>query len=193
MKPHNIRPRRLCLLFVVMLWLVGCGGPLVVSEYGSPYSPLGPPYFLDPSLAPHSGTDFGGNFGDPAIAVADGYVVRLIDKPETCGNGLVIFHRQFDRYTIYCHLQKVVARAAQDVKRGELIGTLGDSGNASGCRRIRPCPIVHLELSASPSGHLVATPGVNVDPLVVSVGCFDPRKAYPTDRLVLTYPVRCKD
>jgi hypothetical protein len=32
-----------------------------------------------------------------------------------------------------------------------------------------------------------------VDPLPLTVGCFDSKQAYPTDRLVLTYPAQCKN
>ena len=163
----------------------------IVSEYGSPYGPNGPPNLLPSSLALHSGVDFGGNFGDVVIAPADGYVVRTVDVPYGCGNGLVIFHGGFDRYTHFCHLQTVSARPHTLVRRGDLIGTIGDSGNARGCRPA--CPIVHMELSRVPNGSFVAVPDQNFDPIKSSVGCFDPAKTYPTDRLLLTYPVRCRD
>ncbi len=45
---------------------------------------------------------------------------------------------------------------------------------------------LHLELQR---GHNVK--GIE-DPLPRMVGCFDEMKLYPADRLVLTYPVKCR-
>ncbi len=149
---------------------------------------------LPNSLAPHSGVDFSGKFGDDVIAPADGDVVAHMGaNPATCGNTVALFHRDFSRYTIYCHFQTVRVQPGMTVKRGDVIGTLGDSGNAADCRLIRACAIVHMEVSAVPRGHPRAKPGETFNALDYSVGCFDPAKTYPTDRLVLTYPVRCKD
>jgi hypothetical protein len=54
--------------------------------------------------------------------------------------------------------------------------------------------VITLLLSACIGGarELLAS-GAKIDPLPLTVGCFDLGKSYPTDRLVLTYPVRCKD
>jgi hypothetical protein len=45
---------------------------------------------------------------------------------------------------------------------------------------------VHLELQRGTDRSDVE------DPMSRLAGCFDPRAAYPTDRLVLTYPVSCR-
>ena len=188
---RSVRQRHLLLTFAMAVSLAGCRGPLILSEYGALYGALGPqvPYRRP---GPHAGVDFGGNFGDPVIAAANGEVSRLISAPESCGTGVVIRHREFERHTVYCHLEELLVGPFQQVKRGEPIGRMGDSGNARDCRRVRPCPHVHLELTASETGH-VAVSGVTFDPMASSAGCFDSMKTYPTDRLVLTYPVRCKN
>jgi hypothetical protein len=49
-----------------------------------------------------------------------------------------------------------------------------------------------MELNTDGRGHPTALKGVTFDVLEHSVGCFDSRSIYPTDRLVLTYPVRCQ-
>ena len=185
----------------VFVFLAGCAeSPIareqrsarIVSDYNSIYGPNGAPNRLPYWQSPHSGVDFGGNFGDAVIAPADGLVVvKDYHNAETCGNGLAIYHGFLPGYTTYCHLQDVFVQPGREVKRGELIGTLGNSGVARNCRP--QCPIVHMELSTAAWGHPKAKPGETFDPVQSSDGCFDPDKKYPTDRLVLTYPVRCKN
>jgi hypothetical protein len=73
------------------------------------------------------------------------------------------------------------------VKRGEVIGLMGATGDAGGI------PHVHFELSSVASGHPSWVAGVTFDPLPLIVGCFDPSNTYASDRLVLTYPIRCRN
>lgn len=192
--------RSAALSLSVLLSLAACGEILfdhnerarLVSAYNSPSSPHGASGHLPDRQTPHSGVDFRGKFGDPGIAPVDGTVVVKIGHDEaTCGGGLAIHHPPFPRYTVYCHLRDVVVKPGDVVKRGDLIGTLGDSGIAGTCNP--SCPIVHMELSTTPVGHAKATPGETFDPMGFSAGCFDPGKTYPTDRLVLTFPVKCRD
>lgn len=164
----------------------------VVSTYGSSFGCCGQ---YEAWLVPHSGVDFSGEFGEDVIAPADGMVIHHVGaNPATCGNTIAIHHAEFRRYTVYCHFQDVTVQPGQPIKRGEKIGTLGDSGVAGGCRRIgRPCAIVHMELTTVPRGHPRAVEGETFDVLQYSAGCFEPGASYPADRLVLTYPVRCKN
>lgn len=149
---------------------------------------------LPPNMTPHSGVDFTGKFGDEVIAPADGVAMNQPGPHPNCGNSIVLHHGKFDRYTIYCHFQEVKVKPGDIVKRGQVIGTLGDSGVAGDCRRgVGACPIVHLELSIHSRSRPSAQHGVTFDALDYMVGCFDPEKTYAEDKLVLTYPVRCKD
>jgi murein DD-endopeptidase MepM/ murein hydrolase activator NlpD len=174
------------LLSLLALNLFACGGGIpVVSDYRSPYLIQGHAR----RSGPHAGVDIAGQQGDPVLATADGSVVWLIDDPAGCGNGVVLGHTGFRRYSIYCHLQKVLVKLGRSVERGETIGLLGDTGFASTCRPA--CPHVHLELSDDPYAHDDGNLKRNYDPLENSGGCFDPRKSYPTDRLILTYPIKC--
>jgi hypothetical protein len=165
--------------------------PQIDSKYEATRGCCGPFPF---ALTPHSGVDFGGPFGEEVLAPADGEVTHNLNfDPKRCGKTLVLHHKEFNLYTVYCHFQDVKVRAVGSrVKRGDVIGTLGDSGMAADCRPIRPCAIVHVEVSKVPWGHPRAKPGETYDFLDYSVGCFDPDKIYPTDRLALTYPVRCR-
>jgi murein DD-endopeptidase MepM/ murein hydrolase activator NlpD len=173
--------------YLFVTWL-GRSGPLptevtVLSEYRSHKSANNLT-----RLQRHAGVDFGGPFGSPVLAAADGVVTNLIDWPPGCGRGIILSHSEFKRYTAYCHLQDVLVRTGQEVARGEIIGRIGTTGNAGGVSH------VHFELCTSAcTSHADGDLWGTTDPLKVSAGCFDPQKAYPLGRLSLTYPVPCDD
>ncbi len=182
--------RRIVLALIASLPILAAAQSPIVSTYKSHHGCCG--RFPD-WLVPHSGVDFSGEYGSDVIAPADGDVVTHIGaNPATCGNTVALHHREFGFYTIYCHFKDVAVRPGDKVRRGELIGTLGDSGVAGDCRRVMACPIVHMELTKVPRGHPRAVEGETFDVLQHSAGCFETDKSYPTDRLVLTYPVKCK-
>jgi murein DD-endopeptidase MepM/ murein hydrolase activator NlpD len=139
-----------------------------------------------PRLRRHAGVDFGGQPGAPILASADGVVSQIIDWPPGCGNGVVIEHPGFKRWTAYCHMQSLTVSQGQRVGRGEQIGLIGMSGNAVNI------PHVHMELCTSAcASHADGNLSGTADPLAIADGCFAPDKAYPPDRLVLTFPVTC--
>jgi len=139
-----------------------------------------------PRLRRHAGVDFGGQPDALVLAAADGVVSRIINWPPGCGNGVVIEHPGFERWTAYCHLQRVIVVQGQRVSRGEQIGLVGMSGNAVNT------PHVHMELCTSAcASHVDGDLSATADPLAIADGCFAPGKAYPRDRLVLTFPVTC--
>lgn len=167
--------------------VTGCAwGPPILSGYGDYYfrgqrRPV--------ELAPHSGVDFGGGLGVPILAAADGDVYALIPSHTRCGTGVAIAHGEYplSRFTVYCHLQERFVKHGQRVRRGEIIGLMGDTGVTGGV------PHLHFELNLTGTSHPTAIPGISFDPMPFIVGCFEPNKTYPTDRLVLTHPVKCKD
>ncbi|HET7877045.1 MAG TPA: M23 family metallopeptidase [Methylomirabilota bacterium] len=135
----------------------------------------------------HAGVDFAGNMGAPVLAAADGTVQLVMTYATGCGIGVVIAHPSFDRYTAYCHMQLAVVSVGERVRRGHTIGYIGVTGNAVNV------PHVHLELCTSPcASHRDGDLGGTADPLSFAAGCYDPSQAYPTDRLVLTFPVQCQ-
>ena len=121
------------------------------------------------------------------LAAADGRVLVTTNRPGGCGHSVFISHDQFACYTVYCHLKEVLVKPGDAVKRGETIGLVGTTGNAVGV------PHVHLELCTATCyrGHADGDLRDTEDPLTRADGCFDPKKQYPADRLVLTYPVKC--
>jgi murein DD-endopeptidase MepM/ murein hydrolase activator NlpD len=74
-----------------------------------------------------------------------------------------------------------VVSIGDSVARGQRIGAVGTTGQ----RAWPGYEHVHLELQR---GRDVAAVE---DPMPRMVGCFDAAARYPTDRLVLTYPLRC--
>jgi hypothetical protein len=69
----------------------------------------------------------------------------------------------------------------EGVTRGRRIGALGTSGQ----RAWPGYEHVHLELQRGRDMNDIEDPAPRI------VGCFDPTRLYPADRLVLTSPVKC--
>jgi murein DD-endopeptidase MepM/ murein hydrolase activator NlpD len=139
-----------------------------------------------PRLRRHAGVDFGGQLGAPVLASADGVVSRILNWPPGCGNGVVIEHPGFKRWTAYCHMQSLTVSQGQRVSRAEQIGLVGMSGKAVNI------PHVHMELcTVACASHADGDLSGTADPLAIADGCFAPDKTYPRDHLVLTFPVTC--
>jgi murein DD-endopeptidase MepM/ murein hydrolase activator NlpD len=140
-----------------------------------------------PRLRPHAGVDFAVPVGTPVLAAADGVVSMLIDYEPGCGVGVVLSHPGFKRWTAYCHLTRAVVTTGQTVARGERIGLSGASGNSAGV------PHVHLELCTTAcASHRDGDLRGTQDPLGAVVGCHDPQRVYPAERLTLTLPIECR-
>ena len=139
-----------------------------------------------PRLRAHAGIDIAAPAGTPVLAAAAGTVFPLLDYEPGCGIGVVLAHPQLGRWTAYCHLTRALVSRGQDVARGQPIGLSGASGNAA------HVPHVHLEVCTSACGsHRDGDLRGTQDPEALLVGCFDPARSYPTDRLALTWPLDC--
>jgi murein DD-endopeptidase MepM/ murein hydrolase activator NlpD len=82
--------------------------------------------------AGHCGVDIGGErWGEPVLAVQDGVVERVVRDPGANGGRYVwLAHRDGTVFTHYFHLAAIPPglEAGQHVRRGQMIGLLGDSG-----------------------------------------------------------------
>ncbi len=93
----------------------------------------------------HPGLDLAAPRGERVVAPADGVVAfagryPLRGDPAWWRLGNLVLIRHGDRYaTIFGHLEEVVVRAGQKVRRGERLGTVGASGWA-------PSPQLHYEV-----------------------------------------------
>ncbi|MCR4437911.1 MAG: M23 family metallopeptidase [bacterium] len=89
----------------------------------------------------HEGLDFAAHRGEPVYATADGVVISAVDRfrPNNGYGKEVIVDHGYGKQTRYAHLSKVLVRQGQRVSRWDVIGLLGDTGQATG-------PHVHYEV-----------------------------------------------
>ncbi len=79
---------------------------------------------------PHRGTDYAAPRGTPVYAAGDG---RVVQAGYGKANGNYVYIQHGDRYiTHYLHLQKRTVSAGQRVSQGQVIGTVGSTGAATG-------------------------------------------------------------
>ncbi len=91
-------------------------------------------YRIDPvykDRRPHQGLDFTAPQGTPIYATADGTVKEVGFTTSGFGNRVVINHG-FGYETLYGHMYRFKARVGQKVKRGEVIGYVGNTGKSTG-------------------------------------------------------------
>ncbi|MDF9825178.1 murein DD-endopeptidase MepM/ murein hydrolase activator NlpD [Breznakia sp. PF5-3] len=105
----------------------------------------------------HSGVDYNGNYGESVLALSDavvykasqtcppngGYLGNYCPFDEVAGGGnYVVLKFTYDSkemYVQYAHLEKVKVKTGQRVKKGDIVGTQGHSGNSTGTH-------LHLEV-----------------------------------------------
>lgn len=177
----------LAFVFLAILPLVRLIGVLTAPSTGSPYILAGFGDWIGgegyPHPGRHRGIDVKGVVGSDVLAAADGRVVLARDEGDLCGLIAVIVHDPHGYRTIYCHSASLLVRPGDDVRRGQRIATLGTTGQ----RAWPGYEHVHLELHRGTDRNDVE------DPMRRMAGCFDAAASYPTDRLVLTYPVACNN
>jgi len=83
------------------------------------------------------GIALSGKPGDPVVAAADGRVIFSGNGPRGYGNLVIVRHAN-DLLSVYAHNRSLAVKEGQDVKRGQKIAELGDSGTTS--------PRLHFEI-----------------------------------------------
>ena len=79
----------------------------------------------------HDGTDIAGcGFGSNIFAAQSGTVVKVSSKNDN-GNYIIIDHHN-GYFSLYCHLSAQYVREGQNVTKGQVIGAMGQTGNAKG-------------------------------------------------------------
>jgi murein DD-endopeptidase MepM/ murein hydrolase activator NlpD len=88
---------------------------------------------IDGSREHHEGLDIGVEMGTPIVATADGKI-DFAAPFFTYGNMVIIDHnsRKFGFKTKYAHMQKILVKKGQQVKRGDVVGTVGATGRITG-------------------------------------------------------------
>jgi murein DD-endopeptidase MepM/ murein hydrolase activator NlpD len=78
----------------------------------------------------HTGLDLRAPKGTPVWATADGTVV-VAEREGAYGRTVVVDHGS-GYTTRYAHLRRIKVERGERVQRGEVLGTVGESGNADG-------------------------------------------------------------
>ena len=119
-------------------------------------------------LAGHNGIDYGVPIETPVKAAMAGQVVKVGYEENGYGNYLKINHGGY--FTLYAHLTQVKVRTGQEVQKGEVIASSGNTGFSTG-------PHLHFELRITVMKSK-EYPAGEVDPLPYM-------EAYPARRLSL--------
>lgn len=115
---------------------VPLAGPYSLSsEYGVRLDPL------VNKTALHSGVDFSASIGTPVLAAAPGTVSKVVEGDVGYGNFIEITHPK-GIVTKYAHLNEILVQPNQKLNKGDLIGTVGNTGRSSG-------PHLHFEILAN--------------------------------------------
>jgi murein DD-endopeptidase MepM/ murein hydrolase activator NlpD len=78
----------------------------------------------------HFGVDYANEEGTEIYSANNG-VVKLSDMTDSYGNTIVIDHGH-NIFTMYLHLSELKVEEGQEVKKGDLIGLMGETGIATG-------------------------------------------------------------
>ena len=91
------------------------------------------PHPLTGRLQFHNGLDIAAPWGTPVITTANG-VIKQVTKDPFYGNMVQIEHKASQMKTLYGHLKNHAdgLQVGQQVKRGETIGYVGNSGRSTG-------------------------------------------------------------
>jgi Peptidase family M23 len=137
--------------------------------------------------ARHAGIDIRATTGTPVLAAADGIVLRT--GSQVFAGRLVLIEHDVDLTTAYYHLSAIQVVVGQAVRRGETIGRVGMTGNAT-------APHLHFGVCRREGGLC----GERIDAgwedptrdWIAANPCFVAGFAYaPQDRR-LTYPLPCQ-
>jgi len=85
-------------------------------------------------IAYHSGVDIGVSAGSPILAAADG-IVTIANGTDSYGGGLGYYVRirhSGGYETLYAHCSAVAVRTGENVRKGQIIGYVGNTGRSKG-------------------------------------------------------------
>ncbi len=105
----------------------------VSSEFGKRKNPF------SGEMKNHNGIDLAAAEGTPVYAIKDGAVYTAIENDVEFGNYIILSHDQGKMTSVYAHLSKIFVERYQYVKKGTVIGLVGQTGMATG-------PHLHFEI-----------------------------------------------
>lgn len=90
------------------------------------------------TLRPHTGVDFTAPTGTPVYAPGNG-VVKTVERNRHGYGLMVVIDHGYGYETLYAHLSRFNVRVGQEIKRGEIIGFVGNTG-------VSTAPHLHYEV-----------------------------------------------
>lgn len=131
------------------------GNPRLISFWSDP---------RDGGRRSHEGVDISAKFRTPAVASANGRVHRVMEN--RLGGKVVFMRPEGKNYSLYyAHLDSQIVSTGAKVKKGQVLGLVGNTGNAKGT-------VPHLHFG-------IYTFGGAIDPLPF----IDPRRKSPPEVL----------
>jgi murein DD-endopeptidase MepM/ murein hydrolase activator NlpD len=135
----------------------------------------------------HAGIDIRASTGTPVLAAADGIVLRT--GSQVFAGRLIVIEHAADLTTVYYHLSAVTVAAGQAVRRGDVIGRAGMSGNAT-------APHLHFGVCRREGGlcgERLDDGWQDPDRLWIAANpCYALGTSYAPEDPRLTYPVPCQ-
>ena len=113
------------LTFFTKKFIIPVENAIISGVYGSQRILNGKPKW------PHYGLDFAADEGTKIKAMLDG-TVTLAEPDLYYTGGTLIFDHGHGISTLYMHMQKIFVKKGQKIKQGDVIGTVGSTGRATG-------------------------------------------------------------
>ena len=155
--------------------------PPILSRFGESRGEGGPA-----GTTRHAGIDIRATTGTPVLAAADGQVLRT--GTQVFAGRLIVVGHDADYVTVYYHLSAIAVAPGQAVRRGDVIGRAGATGNAT-------APHLHFGVCRREGGLCgERIDGGWEDPArhwIAANPCFVPGQAYAPQDGRLTFPVPC--
>jgi len=136
------------LTFFTKKFIVPVENAIISGVYGSQRILNGKPKW------PHYGLDFAADEGTKIKAMLDGKVT-LAESDLFYTGGTLIFDHGHGISTLYMHMEKILVKKDQKVKQGDIIGTVGSTGRATGAHldvrlnwfqtRLDPATVLDIE------------------------------------------------
>ena len=113
------------LTFFKEKFIIPVENAIITGVYGSQRILNGKPKW------PHYGLDFAADEGTEIKAMLDG-IVTLAESDLFYTGGTLIFDHGHGISTLYMHMDKIFVKKGQKIKQGDIVGTVGSSGRATG-------------------------------------------------------------
>jgi murein DD-endopeptidase MepM/ murein hydrolase activator NlpD len=113
------------LSFFKDIFIIPVDDAIITGVYGSQRILNGIPKW------PHYGLDFAQKKGAPVKAMNNG-IVTLAEKDLFYTGATIIFDHGHGISTLYMHMDKIFVNVGDHVKKGDIVGTVGASGRATG-------------------------------------------------------------